>query len=1175
MNPGAPDIKALFAEALQRAPGPDRDAYLDAACAGDPGLRARLVDLLAAHGQAIAILGPAGAPAAADSTLTFARGRSPFDPTDAEPTVASGPVPAAPPLDPTEADGTTPDPDSHPAALPRGTAVRYLGDYEIRRELGRGGMGVVYEARQMSLNRPVALKLVQAGPLAGTADLRRFRNEAEAVALLDHPNIVPIYEVGEHEGQHYFSMKLVPGGSLVPLLGRYPADPKAAARLVAEAAEAVAHAHARGVLHRDLKPDNILVDADGHPYLTDFGIARRLADDSDLTRTGVPLGTPKYMAPEQADNRRGSITTATDVYGLGAVLYALLTGRPPFTGDHLADILAKVRTEPPVPPRKLNPSIPPDLETICLKCLEKDPRRRYATADDLAADLRAWLDRRPIAARPARALERALLFVRRKPLLASTYALAATVLLLAGVGGTMVWLWREAENARARAVAAQEGEKQQRLAAEQAGRLAVAAREGEKTQRLAAEQAGQRAEAARKRLEIVEYGRAMQIAYQEWRDNDVGVALGLLERTSPHLRGWEWSYLHRLCNASLLTLKGHSGWVTSASFSPDGSRIVTSSGSVVRIWDAATGAEVRARRWLWGFISSAAFSPDGLRIVMAGPDELARVWDADGTGLLVLKAPKNEGLELEPRDSTTGASFSADGRRILTTGFRNPGLDGLVRVWDATTGALLQTIQGGKRLGSASFSPDASCIVIADEDGTARVIELANGAERLVLRGHEGAVLSVAFSRDGTRIVTAGVDSTVRIWDATTGAEVRALRGHRGQVSSAAFSPDGTRIVTAGIDRSARIWDAATGSEQLIFRGHTELVRTAAFSPDGARVVTCSDDRTARIWDATRNADALKLGDSLTNDGAFSADGKRILTIGMDGKAGVWDAATGVKSYEIQGHVEPLPLFGAQVTCGAFSPDGTRIVTAGSDNTLRLWDASTGAARRVLGKFGTNEGWATCVVFDADGDRVLTGTQFGYVKIWDAGTGAELVKFDRERRSVKSAAFRSDGSLAAVAYDNGLVKIRDAATGALHRDLVGHKDWVESVAFSRDGLRLLTASFDGTARLWNVADGKPILEMTWRGERMRSAAFSPDESRIVTTSQGGDVQIREATTGAELLVLGWEDAGAWFASFSPDGTRLLTGNPNGAIEIRDSRPFQDRDRPPHAPIDPPPSAPRS
>ena len=364
-------------------------------------------------------------------------------PGDPEATEAYTPGPAADAASPrTDASGdwTTDlgDPprtaDGHGATrdLPRGATVRYFGDYEIQKELGRGGMGVVYKARQISLNRPVALKMIKAGVLADEAELRRFQNEAEAVALLDHAGIVPVYEVGEHDGQRYFSMKLVEGSNLAEQLASLKANPRAAATLLAETAEAVHHAHMRGILHRDLKPANILIDAEGHPHVTDFGLAKRVEADVEMTASGAILGTPAYMSPEQASGRRGTITTATDVYGLGAILYALLTGKAPFGGESVVETLQAVKERPPESPRKLNANVPRDLETICLKCLAKDPRRRYASAQALADDLRCWLDSRPIAARRVGPAERAWLWCKRKPAVA---ALAASVV-LAVVGGT-------------------------------------------------------------------------------------------------------------------------------------------------------------------------------------------------------------------------------------------------------------------------------------------------------------------------------------------------------------------------------------------------------------------------------------------------------------------------------------------------------------------------------------------------------------------------------------------------------------------------------------------------------------------------------------------------------------------------------------------------------------------
>ena len=354
----------------------------------------------------------------------------------APPTDGDETVDAIPPAD---GDETVAGPTT-PRALARGATVGYFGDYEILKVLGRGGMGVVYEARQVSLNRLVALKMIKAGVLADDDDLRRFQNEAEAVALLDHPGIVPVYEVGEHDGQRYFSMKLVEGGNLAERLASFRDNPRAAATLLAEIAEAVHHAHMRGILHRDLKPANILIDAEGHPHVTDFGLAKRVEGDVEMTQSGAILGTPAYMSPEQAQGRRGSITTATDVYGLGAILYALLTGRAPFGGDSVIDTLDAVKTRPPASPRKFNGQVPSDLETICLKCLEKEPARRYHSAEDLAADLHRWLDGRPITARHVGGLTRAVMWCKRKPLVAGLAA-ALLIAVVVGTAGILInWL---------------------------------------------------------------------------------------------------------------------------------------------------------------------------------------------------------------------------------------------------------------------------------------------------------------------------------------------------------------------------------------------------------------------------------------------------------------------------------------------------------------------------------------------------------------------------------------------------------------------------------------------------------------------------------------------------------------------------------------------------------------
>ena len=552
--------------------------------------------------------------------------------------------------------------------------LRSFGDYKVEEEIARGGMGVVYKARQASLNRVVALKLILAGQFAGAADVQRFQAEAEAAANLDHPNIVPVYEVGEQDGQPYFSMKLIEGGSLAQHVERFRGDQRAVARLVGTVARAVHYAHQHGVLHRDLKPANILLSFsreppasagpalaggsrlnDPVPHVTDFGLAKRVDGDSDLTRSGAVVGTPSYMAPEQASGQKG-LTTAVDTYSLGAILYELLTGRPPFRAETALDTLVQVVEQEPEPPRKLAPGVNRDLETICLKCLHKDPQRRYASAEALAEDLDRWLEGEPIQARRTGTWERTFKWARRRPAASALMAVSGTsalmLLVLAG------FLWHHAElraeavqdlgaARREQAAATKEADVQKQRAQAQRDEvqrlkaIAEQARAQAEVERAMAQRERDLAMAAQETARRTLYAADMQFAHAAWQTDNVPRMIGLLERHRPgaghaDLRGFEWNYLWRLAHRDRYTLQAHappprpevpilerspvdamSARPILLAMSPDGKTFATASlAAPIKLWDVATGKETRAMKPPAGPILSLAFAREGKDLVV-------------------------------------------------------------------------------------------------------------------------------------------------------------------------------------------------------------------------------------------------------------------------------------------------------------------------------------------------------------------------------------------------------------------------------------------------------------------------------------------------------------------------------------------------------------------------------
>ncbi len=517
------------------------------------------------------------------------------------------------------------------------------------------------------------------------------------------------------------------------------------------------------------------------------------------------------------------------MYALGATLYALLTGRPPFQAASAMDTVIQVVSDEPVPPRRLNASIPRDLETICLKCLEKAPEKRYASAAALADDLGRYLADEPIVARPVTRAERAIKWAKRRPAIAALLGLVTFVTAL-GLGGVL-WQWREA----------------------------VAARIDAQVQ---AKVAQDEAELAKRRL----YEVKMNVVQRAWEDWNPTLFLGSLDEQRPanqkgvDRRGFEWYYWRRKVASGHQTLKGDSA-LLGVSFSPDGSRIASASSDfMVKIWDAATGRITRTHTGHGGTVTGVSFSPDGSRIATAGADKTVRVWDAV-TGRETLKI---EGISHPPE----GVAFSPDGSLLAS------GVDKSVKVWETTTGREAITINGRTGLiTSVSFSPDGSRIAAASNavtynqdgsvtlddsrDATVNVWDVATSRETLTLKGHSGLINGVAFSRDGSRIASSGADQTVKVWDTVTGLAMFTLRGHTGGVNSVAFSPDGSRISSASGDFTngpgeVKVWDAATGREALTLKAHSEKVTGVSFSPDGA---------SSRLFELGRDGDVVGRGD--------------------------------------------------------------------------------------------------------------------------------------------------------------------------------------------------------------------------------------------------------------------------------------------------------------------------
>jgi WD40 repeat protein len=1009
------------------------------------------------------------------------------------------------------------------------------------RELGRGGYGVVFLAWDPVLRRNVALKVPRPEALLTPGSRQRFLREARAAAVLQHPNLVPVYETGELGLVTYLASRYCEGPTLAAWL-KQRSDPvpwRTAARLVEILAQAVSHAHGLGILHRDLKPSNVLLEGRSRspedaeagpagdlpflPQITDFGLAKLTGEEETATLSGALVGTPRYMAPEQAECRGRAIGPATDVYALGVILYEVLLGRPPFIGEtHLAT-LQQVTEAEPVSPQQLRSEVPADLEAICLKCLEKDPAQRYASAAALAEDLHRLLAGEPTRARPVGRLRRVGKWARRRP--AAAALVIVSTLAVAGLLLGTIFYSLEME---------QRNVELQKLNANLDDKTREATRERN--------QALTQAELLRRKR----YADQVHRVDQERGEGLWVQAVERLDGLRPEpgqtdLRGFEWYYLKGLCHPFHAVWRGHQSSVYAVAVSGDGRTVASGGrGGTIRLWDTATG---QTRAVFTGHareVDILAISPDDQTLAsVSREDRTIRFWDLT-TGKE--RTRLTLGFEVEAFRFTPGGKQFAVGSA-----------EG-VRFWDTATlkpapGFLKQPT----KVVDLAITPDRRTLATGHADGTVRLWDLPSGSERQVLRGgHDGAIRCLALAPDGRTLASGGWwDNKVNLWDVATGKLQTTLRGHRGSVWSVAFAPNGRTLASSTIPAAKglppgvgeiKLWDVATGERlPCAFERLAGDTRALAFLPPGRLLVLGCEDNTVKLLDTAPGPRAQDLPGHAPAETwalAFAPNGKTLASAGDDHLVRLWDSDTGLPRAVLKGH-------GTLVSAVVFSPDGRTVAAADYDDRVKLWDADTGRLKRTL---KDAKGALRCVAFAPDGRTVAAGGREKTVRLWDVATGRALACLTGDGRSVRGVAFSPDGRVLASASEGGKVRLWDTATWQL-RGLLDDVDSVLCVAFAPDGKTLACGNKVGLVRLWDVAAGKESAVLKGHVKQIYALAFAPDGRTLATAGDDRTVRLWQAATGEELLVLKGHATRVNAVAFSPDGRTLASGSHDGAVKL--------------------------